>query len=84
MADYLLGHKRTPQMTDYEKKHWQVFNALGKIVGAGFALVGGIFAISGLVQTDGLIAVIGLVVAVLGILLLLAKPSRPGSDSSES
>jgi hypothetical protein len=71
-------------MKDYEKNHWKVFNALGKVVGVLFAFGGGFTAISGLVNKDGLMAVMSLVVAVLGILLLLAKPSRSGGDNSES
>jgi hypothetical protein len=45
------------------------------LVGAGFVLVGVIIFIFGLVRSDGLIAVPALVVAVLGVLLLCARPS---------
>jgi hypothetical protein len=35
-------------MSDWRKIHWQLFNTFGRIVGVGFSLVGGIFALWGL------------------------------------
>jgi hypothetical protein len=34
-------------MSDWRKTYWQLFNAGGRIVGVGFILVGGIFALWG-------------------------------------
>jgi hypothetical protein len=62
-------------MSDFKTTRWTIFNTLGRLVGAGFVLVGVIIFIFGLVRSDGLIAVPALVVAVLGVLLLCARPS---------
>jgi hypothetical protein len=35
-------------MTSYQKLHWQLFNALGRIAGCGFLLGGGVLCIWGL------------------------------------
>jgi hypothetical protein len=35
-------------MSDWQKTHWQLFNALGKLIGVGFIFVGGIFSIWGI------------------------------------
>ena len=64
-------------MSNWRKTYWQLFNILGRIVGVLFVLVGGISFIHGLTSAGALIAVVGLVVAVLGILLVFAKPFRP-------
>lgn len=66
-------------MSNFKTIYWKIFNALGRVVGVGFILVGVIGFISGLVQRDGLIAVPALIVAVLGVLLLFARPYSPDS-----
>jgi hypothetical protein len=55
--------------TDYK-----TFNILGRIIGVLFAVFGMIGAIYGAGQRDGLIVVVCLVVAVLGVLMVIAKP----------
>ena len=35
-------------MSDWQKTYWQLFNALGKLIGVGFIFVGGIFSIWGI------------------------------------
>jgi hypothetical protein len=62
-------------MSDFRTNRSKIFNTLGRLVGVGFVLVGAIIFIFGLVRGDGLIAVPALVVAVLGGLLLCARPS---------
>ena len=57
--------------------YWKFFNAAGRIVAVGFVLGGAVILIYGAVQRDWLIAVPGFVVAVLGMLLMLARPYRP-------
>ena len=64
-------------MADTRTGYWKVFNTLGKVVGVGFILVGVVVLISGAVQRDWLIGVAGFVVALLGVLLMLARPYRP-------
>ena len=68
-------------MADTKTTYWKYFNALGRVVGVGFVLVGAVILIYGAVQRDWLIAVPGFVIAVLGILLMLARPYR--SDTKE-
>jgi hypothetical protein len=58
-------------------RFWKIFNALGRFVGLGFLVVGSILALWGLEQREWLIAVPGIVVAILGCLLLVARPYRP-------
>jgi cytochrome c biogenesis protein CcdA len=63
--------------------YWTVFNALGRIVGILFFIGGLIICAYGLIslrnqQADAwLIIIVSLVVAVLGMLLAVAKPYRP-------
>jgi hypothetical protein len=57
--------------------YWKILNAFGKVVGIGFILVGAVIVIYGMTQRDWLIGVPALVLAVLGVLLTLARPSRP-------
>jgi hypothetical protein len=64
-------------MPNRGKTYWRLFNVLGRIVGVLFTLGGAIFIIYGLTSASALVAVVGLVVAVLGILLVFAKPFRP-------
>jgi hypothetical protein len=68
--------------------YWKFFNALGRVVGFLFFIVGLIMGIYGLnllknQQADAwLIIVVSSVTAVLGILLLMAKPYQPkGSEN---
>jgi uncharacterized membrane protein HdeD (DUF308 family) len=70
-------------MADTQKSYWKLFNVLGRFVGVCFALAGVIFVILGAAQQDSLIAAVGLVVAVLGVLMVCAKPSRPHGKSSK-
>jgi hypothetical protein len=62
----------------------RIFNTLGRVVGIGFIFIGSIIAISGATQKDWLIAGAGLTTCILGILLLLAKPSGMGEDNAKS
>jgi 1,4-dihydroxy-2-naphthoate octaprenyltransferase len=64
-------------MADTRTGHWKIFNALGKFIGVCFIFGGVVVLIFGAAQRDWLIGVPGLVVAVLGILLTLARPYRP-------
>jgi len=66
-------------MSDQRTTHWKIFNAMGRVIGLGFVLVGVLISFSGAVQRDGLTAMIGVLTAVLGTLLLLARPSQPGA-----
>jgi hypothetical protein len=70
-------------MSHWQKCHSQLFNIAGRFVGAWFVLGGVIFIIYGVTNGGALYVVPGLVVAVLGILLICARPYRPdlrGSD----
>jgi hypothetical protein len=64
-------------MVDYRTAHSKIVNALGRVVGVGFVLVGAVVGIFGIVRQGWLIPVPGLVVAVLGVLMMLARPYRP-------
>jgi hypothetical protein len=66
-------------MSEERTTHWKISNALGRVIGLGFVLVGLLVSFSGGVQRDRLTAVVGVLVAVLGILLLLARPGRTGT-----
>jgi hypothetical protein len=64
-------------MPDWRKAYWQGFNFVGKIVGVLFILFGTIFVICGATSGGAIFLIPGLVVAVLGILLIFARPYRP-------
>lgn len=67
-------------MQNWRTTYWNLFNTLGRVVGVCFALVGLGFAVSGIMQRDWLVLGIGSVVAVLGVLLVVARPYRsPGA-----
>jgi len=66
-------------MADTKTTYWKFFNAAGRAVGVGFVLVGAGILIYGVVQRDWLFAVPGFVIAVLGMLLMLARPYRPAT-----
>jgi peptidoglycan biosynthesis protein MviN/MurJ (putative lipid II flippase) len=57
--------------------HWKIFNVLGRIVGVGFVIGGLILAIYGLVSHDWLGVLMPSIMAILGILLIKAKPYKP-------
>jgi hypothetical protein len=67
-------------MSDWKKGHLQVFNFLGRIVGAIFTLGGGVFIIYGVAGGGALFVISGLVVAVLGVVLICARPYSPDSN----
>jgi hypothetical protein len=69
-------------MSDWRKIYWQSFNVAGRLVGACFVLVGAIFVIYGMTSGGAMFAVPGLVVAVLGVLLVCARPYRPDLHDS--
>jgi hypothetical protein len=71
-------------MADWRKTYWQIFNFAGRAVGALFTLVGVVFVIYGVTAGGALYVVTGLVVAVLGILLICARPYRPEPRDSAS
>jgi sugar phosphate permease len=64
-------------MSDWRKTYWQGFNIAGKIVGVLFALFGIIFIVYGATSGGATFVIPGLIVAVLGILLVCARPYRP-------
>jgi len=64
-------------MMDTKTGYWRMFNALGKFIGVCFVLGGGVVMLFGASQRDWLIGVSGFIVAVLGVLLTLARPYRP-------
>jgi membrane-bound ClpP family serine protease len=68
-------------MSDWRKIYWQGFNFVGKIVGVLFILFGTIFIVYGATSNGAAFVITGLIVAVLGILLVCARPSR--SDRRE-
>jgi hypothetical protein len=57
--------------------YWKTFNAVGRVVGVGFILVGAIVLISN--ATDVIAVVAALITITFGVLLLFAKPYRPNS-----
>src|SRR5579859_100489 len=61
-------------MSNTNSPYWKAFNVLARIVGVGFTLAGTIVLISGVVERDVLIAVAGFVVALLGVLVVAARP----------
>jgi hypothetical protein len=67
-------------MSDRRKGHSQLFNFLGRVVGAIFTLGGCVFIIYGVAGGGALFAISGLLVAVLGILLICARPYSPDSN----
>jgi hypothetical protein len=69
-------------MSDWQKTYWKLFNLAGKFVGVWFLLGGVVFIIYGVAAGGALFVIPGLVVAVLGVLLFIAKPYR--QDSSDS
>jgi hypothetical protein len=71
-------------MSDWRKTYWQGFNIAGRLVGTGFVIVGGICFLYAISQGDVLAMVMTAVVAVLGILLIFAKPYRPDLSKSAS
>jgi hypothetical protein len=64
-------------MSDQQDKYWASFNIAGRVVGGCFFVAGFIIFASFLTQGEFLGAAAGVVVAVLGILMMCAKPSRP-------
>ena len=50
MAPFLVvkQHGALLKMSDWRNKHWQLINNGGRVLGAGFILVGGIFAFWGI------------------------------------
>jgi len=62
-------------MSNLKTIYWKIFNAVGRMVGAGFILVGAIVLISNV--TNVLVIVTASIVIALGVLLLCAKPYRP-------
>jgi hypothetical protein len=64
-------------MPDWRNTYWQGFNFVGKIVGELFILFGTVFIIYGVTSNGAAFVITGLIVAVLGILLVCARPSRP-------
>jgi hypothetical protein len=71
-------------MSDWQKTYWQVFNIAARFVGAGFVIVGGICFYYALSQGDVLAIVMIAVVAVLGFLMICAKPYRPDLRNFDS
>jgi hypothetical protein len=69
-------------MNDDNSDFWAIYNVLGRIVGVGFIVVGLTISIYGATQHDWIVAGSSFVGFVLGILLIMAKPSRPGSRGS--
>jgi len=68
---------------NWKTTYWTLFNMLGRVVGICFAVVGGGFCLHGAAQRDWIIAAVGAVVAGLGILLAIARPSRPPGSSEQ-
>jgi hypothetical protein len=64
-------------MVNLKSAYWKTFNALARVVGAGFMVVGSIVAVFGIGSRDGLTVVVALVVVPLGVLLVRARPYRP-------
>ena len=80
-----LGHKTLLNMSDWQKTYLKLFNLAGRFVGVCFFLGGVVFIIYGVAAGGALFVIPGLVVAVLGVLLFIARPYRPqSSDSSAS
>jgi hypothetical protein len=67
-------------MADSQKTYWSFFNLAGRFIGVCFGLIGLVFVIYGAASGGAVYLVPGLVVAVLGALLLMAKPYRAKGD----
>jgi uncharacterized membrane protein YhhN len=71
-------------MSDWKKTYWKLFNLAGRFVGVCFFLGGVVFIIYGVSAGGALFVIPGLVVAVLGVLLFIARPYRPQSSDSSA
>jgi hypothetical protein len=70
-------------MSDWRSYYWRGFNVAGRFVGACFTIVGGIGFYYAFSKGDVLTMVVTAVVAVLGVLLICAKPYRPDIRDSD-
>jgi len=70
----------------YERCHWRIFNFGAKVVGAGFAVVGGLFCLLVVAEHLGFsdtgeyplgLLVLFVPLSVLGVLMVKAKPYYP-------
>ena len=70
------------KMSDWKKCHLQFINFLGRFVGTIFTLGSCVFILYGIAGGGGgaLFAISDLVVAVLGVLLICARPYSPNSN----
>ncbi len=71
------NEERRAEMVRGQQRYWQTFNIAGRFIGGCFFVAGFIVFASLLTHGEILGAVMGAVVAVLGILMMCAKPSRP-------
>lgn len=80
-------------MHNWRSIYWKLFNVLGRIVGVLFFAVGLTIGIYGFVSLRSsqiqpfeawLMIVLSLIVAVLGFLLIIARPYRPENSKNES
>jgi heme/copper-type cytochrome/quinol oxidase subunit 2 len=73
--------------------YWGFVNAVGKVIGCGFVLVGTILAMWGIKTIIGtsrydsteitIVILSAIVVIVLGVLLLMARPYRPNEEKNK-